>query len=73
MEEIKSLIRDVLRENTEIIRNDHDLLVEIKAMMGMITVTQNDHEKRIRVVEKILFYGVGALLAMKVILDAVRH
>lgn len=43
-------------------KTDHDLLVEINQKVTSILETSEDHESRIRTLERNLWLGVGAIM-----------
>lgn len=71
MEELKALIQDfssVVRTRLD----DHDILIELRTtqqhtfqqvntLVGQLAKTVDDHEARIRRMERVIFYGLGAV------------
>lgn len=59
------------------IGKEYATLIEVRAQQAEMLTTlkeiTSDHEKRIRLLERIMGYGVGALGAAKLVLDLLLH
>jgi hypothetical protein len=73
MDELKDMVREVMQENRQILQSDHDILIELKGALLRLAESSSDHEKRIRILERFIMYGVGALAMAKFIFDMVPH
>lgn len=66
VEEIKELLKEFVRE-------DHEILVTLREQNRTIIDAVKDHERRIRILERVVMYGIGALGALKLASDFMKH
>ena len=62
-----------MEETGRLVRKEWDTLIEIRAqqaqiLTGLVKIT-DDHERRIRFLERFMGFGLGALAVIKIVLD----